>query len=293
MKPSGASPTRSSDRVAIVIQIQIFGSDLDGLAFSEEARTLEVSRNGALITMNRQLTPQEEIIVHRKHTGKEAPAQIVGLVRKGPEGYVYGVKILDPDVNLWDIHFLPLSAAGRAVGRTLLECAKCQLREVIYLEEFETEVYNANRYIYHHCKRCNEWTIWNEAAHEATERDRHLLPPPPPPSPDPPPAPAPRTQNERRHNRVRCQLQACIRYKRFFEEEILDVSDVSRGGISFRTRKYLAPGTKIDIAMPYSPGMANIFVPAEIVRLRHIPEKNLYECGAAYLKPGHEGSASK
>jgi hypothetical protein len=283
MEASEAYPARSSDRVAIVIQIQIFGSDMEGLAYSEPARTLEVSRGGALILVNRNLTPEEEIVIRRGRTGKETQARIVGQVRKEPDGFVYGVRLLDPSFNLWDINFLPLSESERAVARTLLQCAKCQLREVIYLEEFETEVYHANRYIYHTCKRCRESTIWNEAAHEPTEREQGLTPPPPPPPP-PEPGPAPRAQNERRHSRIHCNLQACIRYQKFFPDEILEINDVSRGGVSFLTRKYLAPGTKIEIAVPYSPGMANIFVPAEIVRLRPIPNKSLYECGAAYLK---------
>jgi len=282
MGTTPSHPTRSTDRVALVIPIQIFGADVEGRAYTEEARTLLVSRNGALILVNRNLTPQDEITIRHESTGKEAAAQIVGQVRKEADGFVYGVKLLDPSTNLWDINFLPLSESESAVGRTLLECAKCRLREVVYLEEFESEVYHVNRYIYHPCKRCRESTIWNETAYEPTEREQKIAWPPLVPPPEH--APAPRSKEERRHARIHCNLRACIRYKQNYEEEILEVNDVSRGGICFNTRKYLAPGTKIEIAIPYSPGMANIFVPAEIVRVKAIPDKNLYECGAAYLK---------
>lgn len=282
MGTTPSRPARSTDRVEISIQIRIFGADVKGRAFSEEARTLKVSRNGAMILANRKLTAQEEIVIRQERTGMEAPAQIVGQVRKEPDGFVYGVRLLDSSINLWDINFVPLSESERAVGRTLLECAKCGLREVVYLEEFEIEVYHANRFIYHTCARCRESTIWNETAHEPTEREQEI--PRPPPAPPLEPAPVPRTRNERRHNRIKCKLRACIRYKQHYDDEVLEVDDVSRGGICFKTRKYLAPGTKIEIAMPYSPGMADIFVPAEIVRLKAIPDKNLYECGAAYLK---------
>jgi hypothetical protein len=272
--------TRSTDRVSVVIQIQIFGADVEGRAYSEDARTLEVSRDGALILVNRNLTSQEEIVIRRVLTGKESPAQIVGQVRKEPAGSVYGVRLLDPGINLWDINFIPLTESERSVGRMLLECAKCQCREVVYLEEFETEVYHANRYIYHPCKHCRESTIWNETAHEASEREAKT----PSPTAAPRPAPAPRTKNERRHNRIRCKLAACIRFKQHYDDEVLEVNDLSRGGIRFMTSKYLAPGTRIEIAAPYSPGMANIFVPAEIVHLKAIPNKKLYEYGATYLK---------
>jgi hypothetical protein len=282
MGTTDSHTVRSSDRVAISIRIRVFGSEVDGRAFIEEAQTLDVSRNGGLIIIDRNLTPEEEIVIRVEDTGKESPAQIVGQIRSEPDGFVYGVKLLEPSVNLWDINFLPLSESERAIMRTLLECAKCHLREVVYLEEYETEVYYAHRYLYHPCKRCRESTIWNEAACEAPEKKEKLAPPAPPAPAEP--VPARRTVNERRHVRIKCQFPACIRYKQHYREEILQVNNISRGGVCFNTGKPLTPGTKFDIAIPYSPGVANIFVPAEVVRVKPIPHENLYEVGAAYLQ---------
>jgi hypothetical protein len=277
---------RSTDRVTLNLQVRISGTAVDGHVFSEKARTLLLSRNGAMILTGRNLTSQEEILIRREGVGKESPAQVLGLVKKQADGFVYGVKLLNPSINLWEINFVPITEEERAVGRTLLQCAKCGIREVIYLEEFETEVFHANRYIYHTCNRCGESTIWNETKHDPEEWMREIAPSatPPPPPPPPQPAAAPRTKNERRHNRLGCKLRACIRFESHFDDEVLEVEDVSRGGIRFITRKYLAPGTKVEIAVPYSPGMANIFVPAEVVRLKAIPDKNLYECGVSYIK---------
>ena len=265
------------------MEIQVLGSDVEGRAFVENAQTLEISRNGALIVIARNLTPQEEVLVQSERTHKESPAQVVGHVRRQAEGFVYGLKLLDSTVNLWDVEFVPLVGGEEPVGRMLLECAKCALREVVHFEEFETEVYYANRYIYHDCRRCRECTIWKEADYEASERRVKSAPPPAPPPPEP--APVPRTRNERRYNRINCQLRACIRYKQHFGEEILEVTDVSRGGVSFPTHKYLPPGTTFEIAIPYSPGMANIYILAQVVRLKPIPDKDLYDCGATYIKP--------
>ena len=130
---------RSTDRVTINIQIAILGKDMDGRAFREEGRALEVNRNGALILVNRNLAPQEEILIRRERTGKEARAQVVVQVRKRTDGFVYGVKLLDPSLNLWDINFVSLTASEQAVGRMLLECSKCRLREVVYLGEYENQ----------------------------------------------------------------------------------------------------------------------------------------------------------
>jgi hypothetical protein len=280
--------TNSSDlprwgyRVSIVIQIQIFGADIEGRSYCEEARTLEVSRTGALILAKRQLIPEAEIMIRRERTGKESAARIVGLLRKEPGGFVYAVRFLDPNVNIWDVNFVPSNEAAGAVKRIPLECAKCRLQEEIYLEEFEAEVYHANRFIYHPCTRCRESTIWKE-----TKLGPMKLEPVPAPVPSGPPsvpAPAPANKNSRRHTRIRCKFQACIRGQKNQEEEVFEVKDVSRGGICFMTRKYLVPGTKIEIAVPYSKGGVNIFVPAQVVYIRTISENSPYECGAAYLK---------
>ncbi len=277
---------RSSDRVALILPIRISGTTVDGHVFSEKARTLLLSRAGALLVTTRHLTPKSEILIRRDNLGKESPAQVVGLVRKHADGFVYGVKLLNPSINLWEINFVPMSEEERAVGRVLLRCSNCGLQEIIYLEEFETEVFHANRFIYHRCNHCCESTIWNEIKEDPEEWMREVAPSYSPPPPPPPPVAhgPPRTKNERRHNRIDCKLMACIRYASHFEDEVLEVDDVSRGGVRFKTRKYLAPGTKIQIAVPYSEGMANIFIPAEIVRMKQIPDKNLYECGAAYIK---------
>ena len=168
------------------------------------------------------------------------------------------------------------------MGGMLLECTKCRHREVIDLTNFEARVFRANQYIYHTCNYCGGSTIWSEAAYEPTEARGRT----PSPAPGLPPelAPAPRTSNRRRHNRVRCGLRACIHYIHNYEDEILEVNDVSRGGVSFTTQKCLTPGARIEIAVPYSPGMPNIFLPAEIVRIKPLPNSKHYVYGAAYLK---------
>lgn len=282
MGTNTSHPPEQSDHISIIIQVQIFGADIEGRTYCDDARTLEVSRNGALILAKRQLIPEAEVMIRRERTGKESAAQIIGLLREEADGFVYAIRLLDPNVSLWDINFGPLNEAVRAVKRILLECAKCRLREEIYLEEFEAEVYYANQFIYHPCTRCRESTMWKEAKFQLINKEE--LPAVPPPAPTVEPAPAPQFKNTRRHKRIRCNFQACIRGPQNQSEEVFEVKDVSRGGICFMTRKYLVPGTRIDIAAPYSKDTENIFVPAEVVRIREIADNAPYECGAVYLK---------
>ena len=60
MGPTAAHTARSSDRVVIAIRIRIFGSDVAGRAYIEETRTLDVSRNGALIIVGDVLKARKE-----------------------------------------------------------------------------------------------------------------------------------------------------------------------------------------------------------------------------------------
>ena len=62
-----------------------------------------------------------------------------------------------------------------------------------------------------------------------------------------------REQNKRKHVRVQVKMKACIRHPGF-EEEIVEVKDVSRGGFSFVSSKGYIEGSRIEVAVPYSGG---------------------------------------
>jgi hypothetical protein len=48
-------------------------------------------------------------------------------------------------------------------------------------------------------------------------------------------------------------MKACIRHPGF-EEEIVEVKDLSRGGLSFISSKGYIEGSRIEVAVPYSKG---------------------------------------
>ncbi len=178
---------RSTDRVTINIQIAILGKDMDGRAFREEGRALEVNRNGALILVNRNLAPQEEILIRRERTGKEARAQVVVQVRKRTDGFVYGVKLLDPSLNLWDINFVSLTASEQAVGRMLLECSKCRLREVVYLGEYENQALSSQPLHLSHLRALRRVERSGMRRHPNPRREHRWIPRPRPIRSRPPP----------------------------------------------------------------------------------------------------------
>jgi hypothetical protein len=93
--------------------------------------------------------------------------------------------------------------------------------------------------------------------------------------------PAAPIDNRRKHARARVNYKACIR-RSGFNDEVVTCEDMSKGGISFKSRKKYFERTAIEVAVPYSPGGNAIFVPAEIAWVVEITTEKLYRCGVTY-----------
>ena len=61
--------------------------------------------------------------------------------------------------------------------------------------------------------------------------------------------------------------------------------DLSKGGISFRSRNKYPEGARLEVAVPYTPGAGAIFVPIRIVFSQPIAAAGLFRHGAAYVRP--------
>jgi len=88
----------------------------------------------------------------------------------------------------------------------------------------------------------------------------------------------------RNRTRIKARVLACIR-RRGFQEEIVVCEDLSKGGVSFRSRNQYEEGSRLEMAVPFTPGSGAIFVP---IRNRLFPRPSLpglHRHGAAYIKP--------
>ncbi len=265
---------RQSDRVSVELAIQVSGTDALGAAFLVEARTVVVSRSGAKIVLARKLAPEQELTIRCVASGQEAVGRVVGQIGEAPEGYFYGILLLDSEENPWGINFPPLADSEKAVGRVLLECVRCHNREVAYLDEFELEVFEANQSLSRKCQRCADTTLWKKSFGEV---------PTPAPEPSPPrPAPA-RPQIKRREPRRRLRVTACVRSQEF-GEELVTTQDVSRSGLCFESRKQYGKGWEVEVAVPYSPGGGNIFLRAQIASVQEVPSGEVARYGVSYIR---------
>lgn len=100
----------------------------------------------------------------------------------------------------------------------------------------------------------------------------------PPRQPD-----APRI-NRRKHARVKVSYSALVRHLER-GDDIVQCEDMSKGGLRFKSKKSYYERSLIEVAAPYSPGQAPLFVPAQIVFVQELPEQRLYRYGVAYLQP--------
>src|SRR6202040_3848236 len=88
----------------------------------------------------------------------------------------------------------------------------------------------------------------------------------------------------RNRPRVKARVLACIR-RRGFQEEVAVCEDLSKGGIAFRSRNEYPKGTRVEVAVPFTPGAGAIFVPIRIAFPEPLRSAGLFRHGAAYLKP--------
>lgn len=264
-----AEESRRSDRVWTALPLQVSGEDGSGRSFVDEARTMAVSRHGAMILIGRKLFPNQELRVRCVPTNRECEARVVGAIRKEQQKSCYGIELLDHTVDLWGIEFLPSEKSADTVGRILLQCGARKAQEVAYLNDFELEVLEANESLLRRCKRCSETTTWRKLAAAPAAEEA---------------APAAPRKEMRREPRREIRVAVCVRCHQFGSDDMVDTRNVSRGGLCFASTRVYAPGWEVDVAVPYSAGGGNIFLSGKIARVQHLATEKLKLYGVAYTR---------
>jgi hypothetical protein len=264
---------RRSERVLLVVPIRISGEAGDGQKFSEDGQTLDVSRYGATISVGRRLQTTQNITIMRIAPSNQAVARVTREISGLPRS-VYGVEFLDQAVNLWDITFPPIADSEKAVLRILLRCLACQRLEVAYLDEFEAEIFLVQHNLPRLCSRCGGLTTWTQPygqmsdAGEVFNTSRLVR--------------GSDVGERRSRARVRIETVACIRHPDADLDEVVVAADIARGGLSFFSPTKYAQGLLIEVAMPYSSRVPNIFAPARITHYRIVDGRN-FAYGVSFI----------
>ena len=267
---------RQSDRISFRMPVEASWFTDGGMAAKQVAQTLLVSRNGGVLKVTERLSAGQEITLKRQREGDEyktARARVMAEIDHEADGFIYAIHILDTRVDFWDIDFPAPHKGEEALARLLMECSFCQRREVVYLNEAELKSFEIRKCVARHCKHCDTPSVWIEAQSEWKTEE---IPSSKAPVDD-------RMAPRRNRTRVKARVLACIR-QRGFQEEIAVCEDLSKGGISFRSRNQYAEGSRVEVAVPYTPGSGAIFVPIRIVFSQAIPAAGLFRHGAAYIR---------
>ena len=282
-----SAPVRRSDRVSLTLLLEASGVDSQGREFKGPARTLLINRTGAVIVLEHELVPDQQIHLQRRapsEAHRKSHVRVVGQFGHQKDGYLYGVELPDPSVDLWGVEFPPSADSLEAVARMLVECSYCRAREVVHLNELELRAFEANRGIARHCRNCGVPSIWTQAPHEdekkltrasRTRRTAEAQDTVPPTG----------EQRQRQRMRLHTRLTACVR-QTGADDELAVCEDISPLGLCFRSKRRYDAGMLVDVAVPYSPDAANIFLPALVIYSEAIPKAGLFRHGAEYRKVG-------
>jgi len=260
------------------IPIEVVGSDLDGMQFIEPANTVSISRDGAVISLENKLAPESELVIRNLQTGQETLARVIGMVRGGNQGHIYGVAIPDGSETFWGVEF----PAEGPETRLLLMCSACEDVIVASLSAVEMNVFQANKQLARPCEDCNAVTIWKQTDREVTAVRAGV-----PRAQDLPAAnqqhqeTPPSGKDKRASKRAGIQAAACVRYSGI--ETVVVCEDMSRGGFRFRGKKMFPADLRIEASVPYAKSSNNIFAPARIIYSQETPDGE-FRHGVAYIK---------
>ena len=289
---------RRSSRIPKEIGILLVGSDMEGKMFSEQTKTVLLSRHGAGIVSQYALSAEQELIVRRLDSNKEAEVRVVGNLGAHGKSYTYGVAFLNPEMDFWEIKFPSMTESEKQSSCVLLQCSGCKAREMVEQSDLESDVFLVNEGIVRTCKSCGSSTFWRrpvddagdepipleEAPAEVAEKEESVQARASA-SPDGETAvqPEARIENRRKHVRTKVSFEACVR-SFTFGDDIVRCEDMSRGGLRFKSRKEYIAKTEVEVAAPYSPGVPAIFMRAQIVRVEELKEEKRFRCGVCYAK---------
>ena len=279
--PALKTNLRRGERVLLSLRLRVSAPAEGGEEFLGEAKTIDVSQDGASIMVDGELRVGQTIKIRRVGANKEALARVVGsYLDHNAAGRVFGVALSDKQSNLWDIAFPPAAGLEHAVLRSLLRCVACGRLEVSYLNEFESDLFLNHHSVPRLCGHCGGWTTWTRpygpislgsdasvsgdaAQWEAQDPELPSL-------------------KNRSEQRLRTETVGCIRNVSQGNHVVL-VSSLSREGVNFFSANQYPEGASIEIAIPYTSKAPNIFSLVGIVGVRKEKQGGLTEYRAAYL----------
>lgn len=258
---------RRSDRVLIAIPIDLSATDLHGGRFTEACFTEMVSLHGASVALPRRASPNHPVTLRRSSQDLHVQARVLGQLGILTGLHLYGIAFTEEAPDFWGINFPPVDQNDQSLAKTLLMCSDCGKQLIFTLNEIEFRVFEANQRLSFGCKTCGRNVVWTPVPKEPRRRRRDSEPSGP--------------QN-RKFLRTKMKATACIQESER-DDDIVEVLNISRGGVSFRGSRAYQVNTWIQFAVPYTSGAANIFVAGRIAWRKDLVD-DAYEHGVQSVR---------
>jgi c-di-GMP-binding flagellar brake protein YcgR len=97
---------RRNHRVSAFLPVFVYGHSHNE-PFSEHAVTLNVSANGGLLSLSRELAPSQQFLVANVQTNEELPCRIARTIKTQAGTTLVGFEFLRPAPRFWSIEFRP------------------------------------------------------------------------------------------------------------------------------------------------------------------------------------------
>ncbi len=248
-----AIPTRRrSDRILASVRIRVIGNDAHGVAFGEETVTVTFNQQGARISLNHSLLPDDIVLVKNLENGIEEEFRVVGGFQSSGSRREWGVEAVNPASGIWGVDFVP--PAEGVQPKVLIECAACKRAAQTALSSIEYDVLLAAGIISRHCERCNETTRWKPSEQPLTAEmiaaGKTIVPGP--------------GQEKRKVRRLKLVMRLRVR-STWGVVEVAQTRDVSKSGLCFVSTQRYQTGEKVFVTLPFSENQAPVETEGAIV----------------------------
>lgn len=258
-----APEQRRSERILLMIPVEVEGIDVNGASFTERTRTFSINRNGAYLSLKNVPQQGDDISVTNLGTRQTC---IFRLCESGkdPSGEItaWGIECLEPEVNFWQIRF-PEKAAEPRPERTiavLIVCSSCRTREVADLTVPQYHEMLDKEWMIRDCPDCAKETEWKFILVESAEA-----------SPGEAPS-LPSGEESRRQKRIVAKLPIRLRHPLDERVEEALTENVSRSGVCCAAAMEL--NVEEVVLLTFEPGSASgeEEIPARIMWRRPMGE---------------------
>jgi hypothetical protein len=260
---------RRSERLQIGIPVRVLSFDLEHFetgGFSEDTRTLLVSRSGASVALRNPVIAGDSLRIINLTNHSEADFRVVGALGTSEDGAgIWAVECLERRDDFWGVEFPPPSVEI-SDDIISLQCRACGKKANHPLTLMELEVLSSAGIIILNCGPCGKPTYWIDADPNRPPGNFptvEAVAPPPRVRESARTAEKEKKLEKRAAKRSRLKLPILVR-NQAGDRELSTTVDISKLGVAVSLFMKLDAGETVKIICPYDTRSGGIEQNAEV-----------------------------